>query len=315
MCLMKNNIQNVKWYDNDFSFSFTKSLYTSLRYVGYNVSSMQIAAKSGFAFRIWVAKSLCPSAMSIFDWELLKKGVEQCGFEVAHITRLWHEEHLEVERREQAHIAIRKAVDDGIPAIVWDVGIPEWELITGYDDERQEYSGLSVTGQSTVLSYDKLGRREIPILSVTIPGKPIELTETESVKSTLQIAVAHAHQNEWEDRPEYQDGLQAYKVWSQAMGNVTADDWPSRYYIQTYECMRRYAAEYLLGLAKDINGLESAAHYYQEVHSHLSALLSLRNDSSFLNQMVIAQMQELILKAGETEEQGIVAIEKFLITM
>jgi hypothetical protein len=315
MCLMKNNISILKLYDSDFSFSFTKSLYTSLRYAGYEVSPMQIAAKSGFAFRIWVAKSLCPSAMSIFDWELLKKGVEQCGFEVTHITRLWDEEHLEVERREQAHLAIKKAVDDGIPAIVWDVSIPEWELITGYDDERQEYSGLSITGQLTVLPYDKLGRREIPILSVTIPGKTIELNETELLKSTLQMAVAHAHQNEWEDRPEYQDGLLAYKVWSQAMGNVTTDDWPSRYYIQTYECMRRYAAEYLLSLAKDIKGLEVAAQYYQNVHNYLSELLSMRNDSSFPNPILIAQMQELILKAGDAEEQGITAIEEYLKTI
>ena len=309
---MKSNALSVKWYDNDFSFSFTKSLYTSLRYAGYSVSPMQIAAKSGFAFRIWVAKSLCPSAMSIFDWELLRKGVEQCAFEVTYITTLWHEEHLEVERREEAHAAIKKAIDNNIPVIAWDVGIPEWEPITGYDDERQEYSGISVTGQSTVLPYEKLGRREIPILSVTIPGKPLQLTDDESIKSTLQTAVAHAHQNEWEDRPEYQDGLQAYKVWSQAMGNVTTDDWPSRYYIQTYECMRRYAAEYLSSLAVDIKELESAAQYYQDVHGHLSQVLALRNDSGFPNQMLIEKMQESILKAGEAEERGIAAIEEYL---
>lgn len=312
---MKKNLTNVKWYDNDYSFSFTKSLYTSLRFAGYDVSHYEIAAKSGFAFRIWAARTLCASAMSIFDFDLLKKGVESCGFEVTHITRLWNEEHLEVERREQAYAAIKAAVDSGIPAIVWDATIPEWELVTGYDDECQEYSCLSVTGENGTLPYSGLGRREIPILSVTIPGKLYDLPEKESVKSTLQAAVFHAWQNEWADRPAYENGLAAYKVWSEALSLVTEDDFQSRYYIQTYECLRRYAAKYLSDLSKEIKELEPAALCYREVHNHLSEALALHNDINFPAKAIILRMQDSILKAGEAEERGIAAIEGYLKTL
>lgn len=312
---MKNTISNVRWLDNDPGFSFTKSLFTSLKFVGHDVTQAQIAAKSGFAFRIWIAKTLCPSATSIFDWELLKKGVEQCGFEATHITRLWNEEYLEVERREQAHAVIKKAVDDGIPAIVWDACIPEWELITGYDDENKEYSVLSVTGKTAVMHYDKLGRREIPIMSVTIPGKPNGRTEAESTKTVLQMAVDHARQHEWEDRPEYQDGLKAYLTWAEAMNIVTENDWQSRYYIQTYECMRRYAVEYLSSLAKDIKELEPASQHYRNVHNHLKLALVLRNDNSFPARGIIEQIQQQIIMAGNAEEQGVVSIEEYLKTI
>lgn len=311
---MKNAISNAQWFDGDSGFSFTKSLFTSLKIAGHDVTQAQIAAKSGFAFRIWIAKTLCPSAMSIFDWELLKKGAEQCGFEVTHITRLWNEEYLEVERREKAHVAIKKAIDDGIPAIVWDACIPEWELITGYDDENKEYSVLSVTGKTGVLHYNRLGRREIPIMSVTIPGKPNGMTEAESAKAALQMAINHARQCEWEDRPEYQDGLKAYPTWAEAMNIVTENDWQSRYYIQTYENMRRYAAEYLSNLAEDIKELKSASQHYKDVHNHLKAALSLRKDSSFPTREIIEKIQQQILLAGEAEEQGIIAIEEYLKT-
>ncbi len=312
---MKNFISNARWFDEDFGFSFTKSVFTSLKIAGYDVTQTQIAARSGFAFRIWIAKTLCPSAMSIFDWDFLKKGVEQCGFEVTHITRLWNEEYLEVERREKAHAAIKKAVDDGIPAIVWDACTPEWELITGYDDDNREYSVLSVTGKKEVMHYDRLGRREIPIMSVTIPGKPNGMTEAESAKAVLQMAINHARQREWEDRPEYQDGLNAYPTWAEAMNNVTENDWQSRYYIQTYECMRRYAAEYLSSLAGDIKELQSAAKQYKDVHNNLKAALLLRNDSSFPTSEIIHKIKQHILLAGEAEEQGIIAIEEYLKTV
>ena len=70
---------------------------------------------------------------------------------------MWNEEYLEIERREKAHVAIKKAIDDGIHAIVWVACILEWELITGYDDENQRYLVLSVKEKTGVLHYDRLG--------------------------------------------------------------------------------------------------------------------------------------------------------------
>lgn len=192
--------------------------------------------------------------------------------------RLWNEEYLEVERREKAHAAIKKAINDG------------------------------------VLHYDRLGRRELPIMSVTIPGKPNGMTEAESAKATLQMAINHAHQHEWEDRPEYQDGLKAYPTWAEAMNIVAENDWQSRYYIQTYECMRRYAAEYLYGLAGEIKELQSASQHYNNVHNHLKEALLLREDSDFPNGEIIKKIQQHILLAGEEEEQGIIAIKEYLKT-
>ena len=76
--------------------------------------------------------------------------------------------------------------------------------------------------------------------------------------------------------------------------------------------MRRYAAEYLSGLAKGIKELEPAAKHYHEVHECMKTALRLRNQNNFPEKSVIEQIQRQLLMAGEAEKQGIAAIEEYL---
>ncbi|MBI9012092.1 MAG: hypothetical protein JEZ08_07635 [Clostridiales bacterium] len=109
--------------------SFVKSLKTAT----YDLNDLTIedyAVLSGFALRTIVHKDLCPSAMNVFDWYLLQNAAENIGFQVEVISRLWHEEQLEVERREKACHVIENSLNKDRPVIVWDLSIPEWEVIT-----------------------------------------------------------------------------------------------------------------------------------------------------------------------------------------
>lgn len=41
--------------------------------------------------------------------------------------------------------------------VSWDIGIPEWGVITGFDDEKKEYAALSAMGKSAPLALETLG--------------------------------------------------------------------------------------------------------------------------------------------------------------
>lgn len=177
--------------------SYMASLATALNYICGEVDPVWLMGSSGFAFRISVSEILCPSAMSVFDWrKILPEALEQYGRRCTYVSRLWHEEELEEERRREAHEAIRSAIDRNVPAIVWDVADCEWGLITGYDDDASWYNVLTHKGQPSCLPYDRLGRNGIDILSVAIPGLPNQRGRDEVVISSLRGAVAHADQRE-----------------------------------------------------------------------------------------------------------------------
>lgn len=80
-----------------------------------------------------------------------------------HISRLWDEENLEHSRRTESVQAIKNSLDNNIPPVVWDVGIPEWGLITGYNDASERFSYLSITASVDEMDYDDLEQGEIPI--------------------------------------------------------------------------------------------------------------------------------------------------------
>lgn len=313
---MKNTIANLTLLPaepGEIPFSFTHALASSLRASGCPLDRKVITGASGFAFRIWVEiKTQCPSAMSIFDFNLLKTGVKLCGYSCTHISRLWHEEPLEAERREKAYKAIVAAVDEGRAPIAWDIGIPEWGMIAGYDDEAQEYETIDCLGRRGAMPYAQLGKREIPILSVTIPGKPAGKSLKELAPQTIVSAINHARGREWEERPAYENGLAAYPAWAALIKGVDQAGFPSQYYVGTYAYFRDCAAAYLAELARGDGRLRPAAEAYARVAAHLKDAKEARADASFPSQALLDKMEQSVLAAYEEEKKAVEILESFM---
>ena len=280
--MSQQKIENIQWLrdaaatqkgEAGFSHSYISSLATILNSLGEEVDFTWLNGTSAFAFRTFVHEALCPSAMSVFDWtSLLPEAVEQAGFECRYVSRLWHEEAQTAERQAEAHDAIRDAINRGVPALVWDIGVPEWGVITGYDDDSQTYDTLACTGQVGKLAYEQLGQREIPILSVAIPAQRNRRTHEEIVLNSLQAVVRHADQQEWMDRPVYQDGPAAFEHWARAIepGGPAETNWEfAPYYADHYYSARCYARDYLASIADDNAMLLCASKAYGRVADHL----------------------------------------------
>lgn len=313
---MKNAIADLNLLPvepGEFPFSFTHALASSLNRMGCPLDRKFITGASGFAFRIWAeVKTQCPSAMSIFDFELLKKAVELCGYSCSHISRLWHEAHLEAERRELAKQAIRTAVDEGRAPVVWGIGIPEWGLIAGYDDDAQIYETINCLGQRGEMPYTQLGQGEVPILAVTIPGKPGGKSVRNLARETLQAAVNHARGREWENRPDYENGLAAYPVWAALIKNVDQTGFSSQYYVGTYTHFRDCAATYLAALASEDSRMLPAAEKYASVAAHLKDARDARIDPAFPSPVLLDRMERYILQAFKEETAGVALLEELL---
>ena len=243
----------INWngvYDSTgYLFSFAKSLSCAIKNSPWAEYAEDIIATSGFAFRMWVSADLCPSATSIWQFDMQKPWVENGGLSCDYVGRYWGQDDIEEERRLQAIANIKKSIDNGIPAVSWDIGVPEWGLITGYDDETQMFNVLAINdfGNSdnggAQMPYDQLGKREIPILSVlTVTGKTEKSAES-ILRDTKKLAVSHLKGEEWCDNAK---GLEAYPALIRHFEedfNPEAS-WNLEYFLGTYAPLKYYAWKY-----------------------------------------------------------------------
>ncbi len=202
-----------------------------------------IIAVSGFAFRLWVNKDLCPSAMSIWQFDQQKAWVENSGLKCAYTERLWHEGEWEEQRRKAALEQIKASIDSGLAAVAWDLGDAEWGLIIGYDESNRILYTKKTRGEEGSLPYEKLGQLEIPILSVlTLTGyekRPME----EIVKETFRLAAEHLRGNEW---CENASGLAAFPVLLEFIKNTEGPlPWQLEYTLGNIAGLRYFAWRFM----------------------------------------------------------------------
>lgn len=155
-----------------YLFSLAKCVAAVLKNSEYESYAEDIIAASGFAFRMWAdPKQLCPSAASIWEFKKQKQWFENSGLVCGYTERLWGEDAVEEARRCAAVEQIRASIDSGCGAVAWDISGCEWGILTGYDDEAACFDTLKIDGSRSQVPYEKLGKLELPILSVlTILG-------------------------------------------------------------------------------------------------------------------------------------------------
>ncbi len=283
-----------------YLFSFAKSLSCAVKNSPFSELAEDIVASSGFAFRMWVSPDLCPSATSIWQFDLQKSCVENGGIQCNYIERLWEQDDVEEKRRLEAIDLIRQSIDNGIPAISWDVGVCEWGLIIGYDDTTKKFTTLPITGQEGEMDYAQLGKREIPILNVlTIVGKA-EKSQKEILNDTLKTAKNHLLGNEW---CENTDGLNAYSALITHLENEDTElacSWNLEYFLGTYAPLKWYAWKFF-----ERHGLQELAMLYKSIYENWQKAFEMKKSLDMSAQKNRAALAELLKQAEAWERQAV----------
>ncbi len=286
-----------------YLFSFAKCLSAAVRNSPFNEFADDIIATSGFAFRMWVNPDLCPSATSIWAFDMQEPWVENGGFFCKHVGRYWEEDLIEKERRLAAIENIKESVDNGIASVAWDISGYEWGLVVGYDDETQKLYTLKINGSEDEISYASLGQLNIKILSVlTVTGRSDKSTE-EIMTDTVKLAAYHLSGGEWCGN---QKGLAAYPAFITAMKEKynTELSWNLDYYLGTYGALKYYAWSYFDKYGKTL------AEYYRIIHKAWQTAFEIKKsrdatESTVMNEIIteIEKAYDLETKACELMKQ------------
>jgi len=256
-----------------YLFSLAKSIACAVKHSPWSEYAEDIIATSGFAFRMWVRDDLCGSATSMWYWNNAKLWVENGGFTCEYVGRYWDQKKQEKEKRLEAVALAKRSIDSGIPAVCWDVGLPEWGLLTGYNDKDKAFAALSQVKGESKMPYKKLGKCEIPILFLLAFTGRTGKSEEDILRDTLQLAVTHLEGKEACDSVLAQ-GLEVYPS---LIRHFEAEDpefalcWNMEYHLGTYAALKHYAWKYfekmgqdeLAGLYREISGAWLAAYQKQ----------------------------------------------------
>jgi hypothetical protein len=328
-------LEGVEWYRDEAAkerlepgicHSFVASLASALNYIEGELDPAYLMGTSAFAFRIFMNSSLCPSAMSMFDFSaVLPEAIEQAGYQCAYVSRMWDEKELKEQRQAEGHAAIVQGINQDRPAVVWDVAECEWGLIVGYDEKRKFYRTLTHAGQPAKLKYSRLGRNGIDILSVAIPSQANERSRKAIVHKSLEMAVKHAEQREYIDRPDYQNGLAGFDMWAQVMeagaklaqaGKLSCCQPDvlrfAEYYAACAYGARCYARDYLKTIANDDAYLKEATACYIEVAQCLQPVWECFAKKQWPEADMFLKLGQDIRNAKKAEKKGIKSIKEYL---
>jgi len=288
---------NITWdgiYDSTgYLFSFAKALCCAVKNSPFAEAAEEIVASSG-------SPDLCPSATSMWQFDRQKNWVERGGISCQYIERMWGQEDVEEERRQEAVQLIRQSIDSGIPVISWDIVVCEWGLITGYDDESETFAVLPITGQEGEMAYSQLGKREIPILSVLAVTGKAEQSQEEIVRETLDIAKNHLLGNEW---CENACGLAAYPALVKHLESEEAEmacSWNMEYFLGTYAPLKWYAWKFF-----ERHGLQELASLYHSVYENWQKAFEMKKSLDLSDRQNRQAVAELLKQAEVWEKQAV----------
>ncbi|NLO09728.1 MAG: hypothetical protein GX129_07620 [Clostridiales bacterium] len=311
---------NISWDGvqdaTGYLFSFAKSLSTAVKNSPYSEKAEDIIATSGFAFRMWLNTDLCPSATSIWSFDGQKPWVEKGGLICDYVGRYWGQKDIEKEKRLEAIKIIKASIDRGIPAVSWDIGVPEWGLITGYDDDTQMFSTLAINAEkadptstaynSVLMPYDSLGKRELPLLSVlTITGNS-DKTKEDILHDTMKLAVSHLKGEEWCDNTK---GLDVYpaliKIFEEDPN--LASSWNAEYFLGTYGALKEYAYKYF----EKVEKAKLTKVYKAVFHAWIKAF-KIKTNEDTTSPEARARIVSLLKSAYEEEKKAVHIMESHI---
>lgn len=253
------------------------AVHRMLAYTENPATLPAVMGYTGLAFRI----NLLPGDVHIagptsYDFSsVLSAGLANLGYRAAVVTGLSPElgenanlvdpSELTAEAKEKRKLherlpealeLIHRSLDRGLPVVAWDLFIPEFGIIYGYDDEKRELFP-SECGREDPVPYEHLGRGFLEDLFVMGIEASAPAPLRSRLRSALEGIVRH-YRGQEPASPRTVVGLAAYDAWIEALRGGEVEPNGNAYNAAVVQDCRRLAADFLGELAAGWQG-EAAA--------------------------------------------------------
>jgi len=237
-----------------------------LDHLGIDISDAWLFGGTGHAFVINLHEGVCPSGPTA--WKTIK--LFQLGRNIGYTHDgvfgfKGNEDFGEVQKRAWEHA--RRAIDQGQPCYGWELQVPEFYVIYGYDDVGYYYSGPGCDQGKGPKPWQELGDTGIGVVEVYSVGPGQAADDATTVREAFSFALEHAgNPQEWIFQ-HYRAGLEGFDNWIRALQEGKASDMGMRYNTGVWAECRKYAVGFLEEARERLEGRvdglfhEALAHY------------------------------------------------------
>ncbi len=318
-------------YTNNFTHTNvtdTGSIYSILQYTERkDLSLVEVAGYTTNAFRIIIDRERVNVAgYSAFEWPLHhQEQFANLGFRTRYEGGPTEIPPTQ-EELERALELIHWSLDRGIPVLAWDLFVPEFGIIYGYDDEARTLRCRDITKDGE-LPYEKLGRGQVHELYVMAITDTLPADKWTMLHGALRMAVRHAREQGYKrEHSQYRNGLAGYDAWIEAFEKRNVEVYGNTLHgLYVYD-QRLFAAQFLKQIAAELQGESAAAKRLRLLAGQ--AAVHYDNVADRLGEFVVrfpfpkggdpndaeqaAAAIRLLAEARAEEEQGVELLEEML---
>lgn len=295
-----------------------------LDHMGVGASDAWVYGASGHAFIINVHDVVCPSGPTAWNSPGMVKLVENLGCKVESVSS--HKSAADfAEKKKRAWEIAKSAIDSGYPCYGWELEIPEYFVVYGYDDDGYLFKGPRpndpTASEAKPKPWQELGEAEtgVVLMSAVKPAKAKD--DSTVVKEALAFALEHnSDPGKW-TFPKYKTGLAAYDNWIGALESETANGFGVAYNAEVWHECRTYAVEFLKEAKERLNQekldplFDEACGHYEVVRDKLKEITGIFPFLAFnpehINDAGRREKAINLLKAArDAEAKGLQALAK-----
>jgi beta-lactamase regulating signal transducer with metallopeptidase domain/RimJ/RimL family protein N-acetyltransferase len=292
----------------------------ALRYLGRDVTPGWLYGATGHAFAINIRQTVCVS--SPYAWQkTLYELAPNLGCRLTGVKVSMEEAGDQFPARQRgAWDMVRAAVDAGLPCyadrVFW---IPDYALITGYDDVGYYYSHWDQTGGPT--PWEKLGTEDIQVLDVWRVETCDAEADDEVVRAALQTVLERAATpDSWTLADDHVSGPAAFDLWADELESGHAQLGGHGFNMLFWQECRAMAVEFLEEAKQRLPGradaaFDEAVSHYTVVRDRLAEARELtleQEDPTWTETLQSAEVAARIREAGAAERRGLVALARIL---
>jgi hypothetical protein len=240
-----------------------------LDFLGIEVSDAWLYGGTGHAFVINLHEEVCPSGPTAWKTVKLFELGENLGYRLDGLFGFKQQDDFSGLQKRAWEYA-RQAIDQGRPCYGWELEIPEFYVVYGYDDVGYYYSGPGCDEGKGPKPWQELGDTGIGVLELYSVWPGVAAGDATTVKQALTFALEHAaNSKEWifED---YRAGLEGFDNWIRALQAGKASDMGMRFNTGVWLECRKYAVGFLEEAKARLAGRADAL--FDEALAHYTAV-------------------------------------------
>lgn len=235
-------LENLRWVPR--WASHVGCIKGCLNYLGIDVSDAWLFGATGHAFVLNISPGLCPSGPTDWDTRQFLSLGRNIGYLVECVDEYCPKQDRDLrDAQDRAWEHIRLAIDKGLPCYGWELDIPEYFVIYGYNETGYYISGPGCDEGKGPVPRQYLGRSRIGMVQVSSLRPTAKSNDRKTVREALVYALDLGHnRRKWTDRT---GGLKGYDTWIRAMETGIAGRFGLGYNAAVWAESRRFTVQFL----------------------------------------------------------------------